>query len=184
MRRRIYVCCLLLLVSSTSLALAAQQPSSSSGDQFNASDPFAGMDPLAGRGAGTPLPTSGPCVPPRYSNWKLVGQDNINCYWSAPYPQRINGYISNINNVGALQKFFVKCGSDPFDHTKVICQNPGDDQPGAPRTTGPPGGIGITNGVGIDGHRRCRAATCSRPGGNSVGSACGEDRKSQCRSAV
>ena len=84
---------------------------------------FAGKDPLAGAEAGTPLPTLGPCVAPRNSNWTLVGQDKINCYWYAPYPQRLNGYVTSINNVAAVEKAGGRCGVDGFDATQAICQN-------------------------------------------------------------
>ena len=82
--------------------------------------------------------------------------------------------MTSINNVGALQKFYVKCGLDPFDSTKVICQNPGDDRPGAAPTTGPPVGSGVSatgrNGEVFSGGANGSGGTLGPSGGpSSVG---------------
>jgi hypothetical protein len=143
MRRITFACCLLLLIGSGRFDLKAQQPSSSGGDEFNASSPYAGLNPLDGRPETFPASGNPPrCIPP-VKTWKLIAQQNGQCNYFEPAP--INGYITSINNVGKLQKFYVKCGEDPFDPTnKVICQNPGDDLPGAKPTAGPPLGSGVS----------------------------------------
>jgi hypothetical protein len=132
----------LLVLSLILFFYSAGWAQTSNGDVFSAGSPFAGLSPLDGRPETFPPSGKPPrCVPP-IRTWKLLAQENGECYYFAPNP--INGYVTSINNVGALQKFFVRCGANPFDRTTVICQNPGDDLPRAPPTTGPPAGSGVS----------------------------------------
>lgn len=141
MRRKTLVTGFFLLVASYPFVFTAQQPSTSGGDEFHAASPFAGQDPLAGRGEVFPPQGNPPqCVPP-VKTWRLLAQTGSECYYFAPYPQRINGYVADMSQVGAIEKLGGRCGVDEFDAGKAVCQNKGDNLPGAKPSTGLPAGI-------------------------------------------
>ena len=153
----------MLLFLGIGFTVYATQLGASGSELFSAGSPYAGLSPLDGRPE--MLPASGnpsKCVP-LVKTWKLVAQQNGQCYYFASDP--INGYITSINNVGALQKYYVTWGEDPFDNTKVICQNLGDALPGAAPTTGPPAGSGIS-ATGRNGE--VFAASSNGRGGNTA----------------
>jgi hypothetical protein len=103
------------------------------------------MDPLAGTAEVMPAVGGNPpqCIPP-VSTWQLVAQEGSTCYYFAPFAQRLNGYVTTMDNVGAVERLGGRCGVDEFNHDDAVCFNPGDEVPGAPSTTGLPVGIGIS----------------------------------------
>ncbi len=147
MRRRICSCCLLLLMGGMTPGLEAQQ-STSIVEQFNASSVYANQDPLAGAAEVMPPESGNPpkCNPP-VSTWQLLAQQGGECYYFAPFAKRLNGYVTSIENVAAVERLGGRCGLDEFNAGDAVCFNPGDDLPGASPTTGLPTGISTSQPI-------------------------------------
>jgi hypothetical protein len=135
MRRIIFGCGLLILMSTARFGFA--EPQSSSGG-----DVFAGQDPLSVGKVVMPQTSLGTCTPPGNSNWRLVAHQGETCYYVSPLPKRINGYVTSINNVGAVEKAGGRCGVDEFDASMAVCQNAEDTFAGASPTKGFPPSTG------------------------------------------
>lgn len=139
MRRKIFFGGLLILLGAARMASAAQQGSSGG-------DVFAGQDPLSVKGEVMPAASNGQCIPPGNLQWKLLAKIGGTCYYTEPLNPPINGYVTNMDNVGAVEKLGGRCGVDEFDASKAVCQNSGDQFAGAAKSTGLPAGIGPQGG--------------------------------------
>ena len=115
MRHRICSCCLLLVMAGMTPGLEAQQ-STSIVEQFNAGSVYANQDPLAGAAEVMPPESGNPpkCNPP-VSTWQLLAQQGGECYYFAPFAKRLNGYVTSIENVAAVERLGGRCGLDEFN---------------------------------------------------------------------
>jgi hypothetical protein len=114
-----------LLAPTAAQTLQGQVETQTPGDVFSHNT---GLDPLAGKPEITPTavgPGGSRCIPLNAS-WRLMQQSGDTCYWYAPLPQRLEGYVVvPMSQVAGIERQGRRCGVNPFDvNVTAVCQQP------------------------------------------------------------
>jgi hypothetical protein len=107
-------------------------------DEQNASNPFAGMNPLVCHGEVAPQASNGQCNLAGMQLLKHVGET---CYYCSPINPPLKGIVIPMDQVGIAEKQNWDCGLDQADACMAVCQ--GGGQPYIP-PAGTTGGTGVT----------------------------------------
>jgi hypothetical protein len=125
-------------VNAQTLQGSVQSNSASGTDIYSL---YAGEDPLGGKPEQTPTsigPKGNVCIAPN-PKWQLVTQIGNMCYWYAPFPKRLAGYIVPMFKISWVESGGGRCGVNPFSNpndpngTAICNQPPPDKNPYTPK---------------------------------------------------
>jgi hypothetical protein len=141
-RSGILVAACLSFLSGAANAQALQgsvQSNSSSGTDIYSL--YAGEDPLGGKPEVAPTsigPKGNVCIAPN-PKWQLVTQIGNMCYWYAPFPKKLAGYVVPMSKISWVESGGGRCGVNPFSNpndpngTAICNQPPPAENPHAPK---------------------------------------------------
>jgi hypothetical protein len=125
-------------VNAQTLQGSVQSNSASGTDIYSL---YAGEDPLGGKPEVAPTsigPKGNICIAPD-PKWQLVTQIGNLCYWYAPFPKRLAGYVVPMSKISWVESGGGRCGVNPFSNpndpngTAICNQPPPAKNPYAPK---------------------------------------------------